>query len=91
MLLIPTSAIIQEAELCVSQLPPYEQSITVSAPLQSALAPFFFHLLTTMLCFQKTMLAGRTAIHCIPQLTVQTCFLNQQQHLAAPPIGIRHT
>lgn len=49
----------------------------------------FFHLLTTMLCFQKTTLAERTAIHCIAQLTVQAYF-HIQQHLDTP-IGIKHT
>lgn len=77
LLLISSSAIIQEAELCGSQPPPYEPSITVSASLQSLLALSFFFFPSTcfsLLCFflQKTPLAEKTAIHPIPQLTVQT-------------------
>lgn len=52
--------------------------------------PFFFHLLTTMLCFQKTMLAERAAIRCIPQSTVQTYF-HDQQHLATRPTGAKRS
>lgn len=82
LLLISTSAIIQEAELCVSQLSPYEQSITVSASLRSALAlSFFLPTCFSLLCFSwKTLLAEGNAMHRIPQLTVQTCF-QIRQHL----------
>lgn len=74
--LIPTSAIIRHAQLCVPQPPPYEQSITVSASLMSALAPllfwFFFTCIHTILCLQRLMLAQRAEIHNMisPRLTL---------------------
>ena len=90
MLLIPTSAVIQEAELCVSQLPPYEQSITVSVSLQSALAPFFFFFSSPPAHYHALLSEERAAIYRIPQMTVQTYFQIQRQHLATSPIGIKH-
>lgn len=75
----------REAELCVSQPPPYEPSITVSAALQSPPAP-----LSSPARHRALPPRDNAPVHPIPQLSVQT-YSAIRQHPDASPAGLKQT
>lgn len=75
----------REAELCVSQPPPYEPSITVSAALQSPPAP-----LSSPAHHQALLPRDDAPAHPIPQLSVRT-YSAIRQHPDTSPAGLKQT
>lgn len=73
----------QEAELCVSQPPPYEPSITVSAALQSLLSS-----LSSPARHRALLSTDNPPVHPIPQSSLQN-YSATRQHPDPSPIGLK--